>query len=217
MIKGFNFNEWREKYDSYSFKQQKEINNRFESLFPRQQKFVTKEVVNFLKDIPNPKILEIGGWKGELAFQTLAQNKKIILWHNYDICSNAIDKNICKDERFKSIVLTDFAWNLDIFSEYNTCILSHIIEHVRKHELEKLFKKLKNIKYFYIQAPLNSPYLLSGWNNFYGTHILECGWKGITNMLKNYNETIIINTSRKEWDSTRNPRNIRIYRLKKKF
>jgi len=187
MAKKFNFNEWREKYSSYSFKEQKEIYNRLELLYPKQQQFNAKEISNFLRNIRNPKILEIGGWKGELASQILAQNKNIVLWHNYDICSNAIDKNICKDKRFKAILLTDFAWNLDIFSEYNTCVLSHVIEHVKKHEVMKFFNKIKHIKYIFIDAPLNNPYFFQKWRNYVGTHILECGWDGVKNMLKGYN------------------------------
>ena len=187
MAKKFNFNEWREKYSSYSFKEQKEIINRLELRYPKQRQFNFKEVSNFLKDIPKPKVLELGGWKGELASEILAQNKNVILWHNYDICSNAIDKSVCKDKRFKAILLTDFAWNLDIFSEYNTCVLSHVIEHIRKHELEKFFNKIKHIKYIFIDAPLNDPYLLRGWKNYAGTHILECGWDCVKNMLKGYN------------------------------
>ena len=187
MEKKFNFNEWREKYSLYSFKEQKEIINRLELRYPKQRQFNFKEVSNFLKDIPKPKVLELGGWKGELASEILAQNKNVILWHNYDICSNAIDKSVCKDKRFKAILLTDFAWNLDIFSEYNTCVLSHVIEHIRKHELEKFFNKIKHIKYIFIDAPLNDPYLLRGWKNYAGTHILECGWDCVKNMLKGYN------------------------------
>jgi len=187
MAKKFNFNKWREKYSSYSFKEQKEISNELEVLYPKQQQFNTKEVSNFLRNIPNPKILEIGGWKGELASEILTQNKSIILWHNYDICSNAIEKTVCNDKRYKTILLTDFAWNLDIFSKYNVCILSHVIEHIKKHELIKLFDKIKHIKYIYIDAPLNNPYLSQGWKNYEGTHVLECGWSGVMNMLKGYN------------------------------
>lgn len=187
MAKKFNFNEWREKYSSYSFKEQKEIINRLELRYPNQRQFNFKEVSNFLRNIPKPKVLELGGWKGELASQILTENKSIILWHNYDICSNAIDKSVCKDKRFRGILLTDFAWNLNIFSEYNTCVLSHVIEHIKKHELEKFFNKIKHIKYIFIDAPLNSPYLLRGWKNYAGTHILECGWDGVKNMLKGYN------------------------------
>ncbi len=210
----FNFNEWREKYDKYTFEQHKKINNRFESLYPKQQKFVTKEVGKFLKGITKAKVLEVGGWKGELASQVLSTNKDIILWHNYDICSNAIDKNICKDERFKGIVLIDFVWNLNIFKEYNVCVLSHIIEHIKKKELIKFFSKIKHIKYIYIDAPLNDPYNRMKWKNYSGTHILECNWNDIKNILRNYKENIITNTTVEKWQSTSNPSCIRTYILK---
>ena len=164
--------------------------------------------------IPKPKVLEIGGWKGELASEVLLKDKNIILWHNYDICSNAINKNVCESERFKGIVLTDFAWNLNIFNDYNVCILSHIIEHIKKHELIKFFDKIKHIKYVYIDAPLNDPYNRIKWKNYCGTHILECEWKDITNMLKNYKEVIISNTTVEKWQSIPKPSCTRTYTLK---
>lgn len=213
----FNFNEWRENYDTYSFEQHKELNNILEEISPRQQQHNTEEVINFLKDIPNAKVLELGGWKGELANKVLLTNKDIILWHNYDICSNAIDKNVCKDERFKGIVLTDFAWNLDIFSGYNVCIMSHVVEHMKLYEFKSFLDKIKHIKYIYIDCPLNDPYNRMKWKNYCGTHILNAEWSDITKALKGYNETIIIDTPRNVWQKIvkpDRPSNIRIYRLK---
>ena len=211
----FDFNKWRAEYDSYSFEKQKELNNELEKVAPNQIQHKAEIVGEFLRKIPNAKVLEIGGWKGELAQKILSKNKNILLWHNYDICSNAIEKNVCKDTRFKGIVLTDFAWNLDIWKDYNIVILSHIIEHIRKRELIKLFDKFKHIKYIYIDAPLNDPYRGVEWKNYCGTHILECGWDQITEMLKNYKETILTNVSVQEWQTYPiKPSNIRVYELK---
>ena len=193
----FDFNKWRAEYDSYSFEKQKELNNELEKVAPNQIQHKAEIVGEFLRKIPNAKVLEI------------------LLWHNYDICSNAIEKNVCKDTRFKGIVLTDFAWNLDIWKDYNIVILSHIIEHIRKRELIKLFDKFKHIKYIYIDAPLNDPYRGIEWKNYCGTHILECGWDQITKILKNYKETIITNVSVQEWQTYPiKPSNIRVYELK---
>ncbi|MEE9439557.1 MAG: hypothetical protein V3V14_11195 [Saprospiraceae bacterium] len=181
----FNFNKYRKEYDSYSFKQLQEIYNELELLYPKQEHFTTEYIERFLTNIPSPKIMELGGFKGELASQILAKNKRILLWHNYDICPNSIEKTMCKDKRYKAILLEDFAWNLDIFDSYNVCILSHTIEHIKQKQLKRFFDKIKNVKYIYIEAPMRL-----SWNNTPTTHILECGWKAITNMLRDYKEII---------------------------
>jgi len=185
------FNKWREEYDSYSIEDQKRIINELEEKYPTQRQFSVSVIYirKFLPKKPNQKILEIGGWKGHLASIILKENETIELWHNYDICSNAKDKSVCNDKRYECIIANDFVWNLDVFNEYDVCILSHVIEHIKESELRKLFTKLKNIKFIYIASPLKEKG--SNWNNYMGTHILNCGWNSIRNMLKDYKETII--------------------------
>ena len=184
----FDFNNWREKYDSYSFKKQGEIYNELEELYPEQICFTLPFVEGFLKNIEKPKILELGGYKGELAKDILECNDDIVLWHNYELSSNAIEKNVCTDERYKPILLKDFAWNLDVFTPYNVCILSHIIEHIKQKQLKKFLEKIPNIKHIYIEAPLHRR--RDGWHNRGATHILECGWGAIRNMLRDYKEIV---------------------------
>ena len=180
------FNRWRNEYDRYSFAKQKQIYNALEVKYPDQQKFTTEEISNFLKDIKNLKILEIGGWKGELASKILSQNENIISWDNYEICSNAVEKTVCTDKRYKPILLKDFPWNLNIFGNYNVCILSHVIEHIKENQLKLFFDKIYRCNYIYIEAPIKENRKDVNWNNYGGTHILECGWNDIDKMLSNY-------------------------------
>jgi len=184
-----NFNTWRKEYDSYSLKDQQKIINDLEERYPNQKQFTFSEVDEFISENSPQKVLEIGGWKGHLAHEILKENKTIELWHNYEICSNAKDKSVCKDERYKCIIAPDFVWNLDVFDNYDVCILSHVVEHIKEPELRKLFKKLKNIRYFYIEAPIEEDG--QRWGNYQGTHILKCGWNSIKEMLVHYEETII--------------------------
>ena len=188
MVK-FSFNKWRDEYDSYSLKDQKEIINQLEIKYPNQKQYSTPEVKKFLSNIPSPKILEIGGWKGHLAYEILKDNRLIKFWHNYEICSNAKDKCICKDKRYECIIAPDFVWNVGVLNGYNICILSHVIEHIKEEELRKLFDKIKDVKYIYIASPLKETG--QTWKNYCGTHILKCGWNSIRKMLNNYKEKII--------------------------
>lgn len=183
----FNFNEWRNKYNSYSFEDHKKIYNKLEKLFPEQVCFTLQYVEKFISNIPKPKIVELGGHRGELASCILQSNDKILLWDNYEISSNAIKNTICKDKRYNPILLEDFAWNLDIFESYNTCILSHVIEHIKQKQLRRFFNRLINVKYIYIEAPLHRR--RNAWNGRRATHILECDWTSIREMLKDYKET----------------------------
>lgn len=185
------FNNWRKNYDTYTLDDQKRIINKLEEKYPNQKQFSRGEIYKFFLNRTCKKIVEIGGWKGDLANEVLNNNKTIELWNNYDICSNAKDKAICKDVRYNCIIPDDFVWNLNQFETYDTCILSHVIEHIKEEELQKLFIKLKNIKHIYIAAPIDKD--KNNWNNYCGTHILKCGWNKVSAMLKGYKEEIVNN------------------------
>jgi len=182
---------WRKEYDKLSFEDHKRIYNHLETLRPYQVCFNKKAVKKFLTDIPqkNLRIIEIGGWKGELAdtiFHTICMRTKVKYWHNYDLCSSAIKKNVCESPNYKAIELQDYVWNLDIWDNYNVCILSHILEHIKFKDVKKLFSCFKNIDYIYIDAPIRS--VSNNWDGKRAMHILEVGWKSIRKLLRKYKE-----------------------------
>jgi hypothetical protein len=194
----FDFNKWRLEYDSYGFEDHKKIYEELYVIYPDQQHYDMAALFSFI-DYPYSKrlkILEIGGWKGELANGILNSNivgkdgkrlsDQIAYWHNYEITPSVITNSVCNHNDYNVILAEDFVWNLNVFQEYNVCIMSHVAEHMKAVELGKFFEKINHIQHIYIHAPIQNESI--SWDNYVGTHILETGWDGIKEMLSDYCE-----------------------------
>jgi len=109
------FDNYRKKYDSLSFSDKKRITRRWSKKYPEQAHFRYDYVDLWLqKYVKTPvRILEIGGWKGDLASKVLLSSMNIELWHNYDLIESD-STEICKDKRYNLFSLDYYVWNKSI-------------------------------------------------------------------------------------------------------
>jgi len=178
------FDAWRERYDTMTYKEMKDFYNLVEVDHPLQQAYNADAFGRFLDYVIEAvgpiTVLEIGGWKGELACGMLGR-QSIIKWYNYEICEAAVQKSICALPRYKPIIPDDFVWNIELPSA-NVLIASHFIEHIRWWELVLLIRRLpRSISFIGLQSPLGA----SGkdWAGYLGTHIIEARWQDICDFL----------------------------------
>lgn len=182
-MKTADFDLWRDNYDKLTYKQQLKFYNQVAIDHPLQRGFDEAEFEDFLRPLGEITVIEMGGWKGELAKYMLERLPKIRRWLNYEISEQAIIENICPySTRFEALIPSDFLWNIEL-PKADVFVSSHTIEHIRVAELDKLFSKLP-VKYIALQAPLGDEG--TDWAGYYGSHILEVGWNTVIELLRGY-------------------------------
>lgn len=192
-----NFNLWRERYDSMSFQAQEAF---YESAIlskevgeaVKNQLYFNRGVITvcfeaiFLQKTP-VNVLEMGGWRGEMAELILSKFPfKIFRWQNYEICEWARTNPVCERIQYYAPPMLSFLWEEEyIPGFFDVLILSHVIEHIKlKHLLLLLNKVKKDISFLYIDAPIEERTESVNWKDYNGTHILEIGWNDLDPIIK---------------------------------
>jgi hypothetical protein len=178
---------WRELYDSFSHEENIEIGNALEAAYPHQVSFNAELFEKFFStQPPGVRVLEIGGWKGELAKHLLERNPNIAHWHNIDMCRAAVLKTVPMGElapRYTS----EFPGSFDWFKQprefiYDIAISAHTIEHLSDSHLKDLIGFLSGIPVIVFEAPISQETGVS-WAGYPGTHILKMGWAEIESLM----------------------------------
>jgi hypothetical protein len=178
------FDAWRRDYDRLSYPEHVEFYRQVAEAYPDQQHYNEPAVREFLGPVKGD-VLEVGGWKGELAAKVLPDFPDIDRWLNVEIAPQAVTENVCTDPRYRVIVPDTFIWDTDIdLSSYRTLVASHVIEHMKRRDVVKLLSRLPDVERIYVDAPL--PAFPSAWDNGESSHIIEVGWDGLTNLLESY-------------------------------
>jgi hypothetical protein len=178
------FDGWRKNYDRLTYAEHVEFYRQVAEVYPEQQHYNEPAVREFLSDCSEP-ILELGGWKGELAAAVLPDFPAISRWLNVEIAPQAVTENVCTDPRYAVEVLPTFIWDSDLdLSPYRTLIASHVIEHMKRADVVKLMRRLPTIERLYVDAPL--PPQPSAWDKGESSHIIEVGWIGLADLLASY-------------------------------
>lgn len=196
-IEIYKFNRYRRNYDNLNFLDKKKLAFRWLKKYPEQAHFDYEPVSMWLRKIvvKQPvKILEIGGWRGDLAMKALSEFQKIELWHNYDLLDNNGSQK-CIDKRYKLISLDDYIWNELPGFEYNALIATHMIEHIRWNELQQLIQWIPSgVKTVLFEAPLPVTSENIDWKGDYSSHVLEKGWEQVIAKMKERGYTIAYQT-----------------------
>lgn len=166
---------WRADYDTMSWRDQLAFYAMVERLHPDQRFYSADSVREFLRRSGAASVLEIGGWKGELA----AEVGPTARWLNIEIFPNAILHGPPGDW-YRVMVPSDFIWNVGLPQGYDVLIMSHTVEHIRARELEKIIEQF-NGDWVYIEAPLHEAG--RDWHGYGGTHVLEIGWPEVDAIL----------------------------------
>lgn len=171
------WNAWRASYDEMTFADQQEFYDRVFEEFPEQARFSTRvlgRLLTHIVHIPETSldVVELGGWNGGFASETLADYPEIASWTNHEVSAAAVEASVCDDARFRGKALQDWYWHhhhvCDIF------VSSHVLEHLKLVDVLRVFD-VTSAKWMYLQSPLGED--ASDWTNYRGSHVLEVGWR----------------------------------------
>ena len=179
------FDLWREKYDTMTYKEQVEYYNDIESRYPEQAHYNYSFVSKCFEAVgTESKVLEFGTWKGDLA-QLCIPQFNIKKWLGIEICKSAIEKTNCNHSEFSYWFPKDFNWfeTTKRDEQYNFVIATHFIEHLNDSHFDSLVDYCSGVKYIYFEAPLNND--PQNWQGYQGTHKLNYGWNQIIEKLGN--------------------------------
>ena len=177
------FDKWREDYDSMTNQEQKKRHIDIANTYGNQQSYNLKA---YQKADLKGQIVEIGGWKGELADHMLKENLNILSWTNIEFCTHM--EHVCKDFRYKVIEPKEFRWWLHNpeYLKGDCLIASHFIEHISNTDILSLFVDTiskSSLKRLLLDAPIVEKGECN-WSNYLGTHILKYSWSDIISILE---------------------------------
>lgn len=182
----FDFDAWRDSYDTLTFDDQKGVYEDIARLFPCQQSFNIDAAREFIGLYEPRTVVELGGWDGALANHF----DDLVSWRNYDLVAVP---QVCAKPWYQLCVLEwPFAQYLHVADVF---IAMHTIEHFRAAELEQIVPRLC-VKACLIEAPLDEA--PTDWAGYFGTHILETGWTGVDSIFASAGFIV-----RHEWPSGR--------------
>ncbi len=185
----YQFNKYRRLYDSFSMGYKIKLATKWLNQYPEQAHFNYVPIDHWLKNIvpKQASILEIGGWRGDLAAKALSSFEHIYLWHNYDLLANHNTQK-CNDKRYKLISLNAYLWHMSLQVEYNALIATHMIEHIRWRELIELINWIPDgISTVLFEAPLPESADNINWKGDHSSHVLEKGWEQVIAEMKIHN------------------------------
>lgn len=175
------WDKWREQYYDLTNEQQLEFANACADRFPSQEHHNLECFRTLFRDHvkPGAQVLEVGGWKGELARKCMAEFD-IKTWTNIEFCHRAAQQTVPMDPlrgAYNVMSPVAFDWFMspplgdtreDVF------VSAHTIEHFSASHLEGLLRHVAGIPIVMLEAPIgDGP---SNWSGYMGTHKLESGW-----------------------------------------
>jgi hypothetical protein len=179
---------YRKSYNSFSFDYKKKMAGKWLKQYPEQAHFDITPIKYWLENsVPRPaSVLEIGGWRGDLAEIVLSSFGHILLWHNYDLIKYN-DYQKCSDKRYKLFTLEKDLWFKSPECEYNALIASHMIEHINWIEFTKLCEWIpESVKTVLFEAPLAKSAENFKWKGDHSSHVLEKGWEQVITEMRNH-------------------------------
>jgi hypothetical protein len=165
------FNTWRKEYPTLTYKQHQEYAAWLYENYPNQSYFggvFQEQIKGICRQDKPARIMELGGWNGELADAVLKVETNITAWDNFEICPSV--PAVCVDERYTHCAADDFVWNLDREFDYDMFVSSHALEHLTADDLRKLLHIVAHIPYLAFQLPFPPNGSWAGTTCF---HILE--------------------------------------------
>lgn len=144
--------------------------------WPEQAHGQLDSIRSFVTGHPNPRVVEVGGWRGDHAAACLEWSRSIVSWKNIEFCREAAYSSKTADARYEAWVPKTFRWwRTDTAPEGDLLVLSHVIEHLSARDFTDLLKAVRHIPRIYAEAPL--PDGGTDWKGYMGTHILPWGWR----------------------------------------
>ena len=187
------FDTYRKKYDSFTFAKKQKIASRWLIQYPEQAHFDFDPVKYWLENVvvKPTSVLEIGGWRGDLAQTALTDFSFIDRWHNYDLIENNGSQK-CQDHRYSLITLKDDLWRTSLSFRYNALIATHMIEHINWMEFTELAGWIPvGIVTVLFEAPLPFSEENFSWKGDHSSHVCEKGWEQVNSEMKKHGFNIV--------------------------
>jgi hypothetical protein len=183
------FDTFRKYYRCLSFDDLKKIYEIWLQKYPEQRHFDTRLFLSCIKNAASAlnkkvKVVELGGYGGELAFQIFKECPEILEWLNIEIVKHKMFNGLEK-YHYSEYVLSKQVWQEDLdISKYDIFISSDTLEHFTDEEVRKLITFIVNNKVKYLA--LKAPILFNGqtWNGAVASHVLNMGTKQIKRLLE---------------------------------
>lgn len=182
------WNLWRELYYDLTEAENIQFGNDIFARYPGQASFnpfnFDFAIKKHLERLPvPPKVLEVGGWRGELAQHCFSKHE-IWSWHNIDMCKAAVDNSlpIQKHDKcspgYTSFFPGDFDWfKKPRLEDYDMFVSAHTIEHLTDDHFLQLMDYAMGIPIVLLEAPITNEG--QKWDGYIGTHIMEMGWERV--------------------------------------
>ena len=177
------WDQWRKAYPTLSYQDQKAFHELIWEQYPLQNCWHQHLLNRAIEKVQPYTVVELGGWDGAAAAVMLSQHPVIQRWTNVEICEPAAQHGQDRSKRYEAPILDGFywehgPWHADLF------VASHSIEHLSAHHLERTIATTQ-AKAIYLDAPLEDE--PTDWTGYVGSHILEIGWQGVYQILRDNN------------------------------
>ncbi len=169
---------WRSLYSELTQEENIQFGYDINAIYPHQQSFTVSNYDLLFSRFPGRTVMEIGGWKGELAHYCLTRYP-IKQWTNFEICQAAVEKTVPMTALPFSVVMPNrFDWFKDKRPvDFDVCVAAHTIEHLSDEHLVDLVEHIKGTPIVMFEAPIQPAG--DDWTGYQGTHILKMGWNGV--------------------------------------
>lgn len=181
------FDYWRQAYDIMRDDERRNWDALCYAHFP-EQAHGNGQLIDYCLELARikslgekPRVLEVGGWRGDHAAALLKRHDWIHSWTNIEFCEKAARTPKTDDPRYTAVVPNHFRWwGKDEVPAADLLVLSHVIEHLSPEDLKGLLEATKHIPMVYCEAPL--PEVGTNWEGYLGTHILPLSWKEVDDL-----------------------------------
>ena len=170
---------WRAAYPHMTFVDQQAFYAQAAVDHPDQRQFNRAAVRGFLTLTSPTRVVEVGGWRGDLCAAILPSVGVEIDWTNYEIAPNLTP--VCDSPQYHHVVLDRFPW--EIVLDGDALVLSHVVEHMLLAEFDRLVDRFTGYA-VYVDCPVSDTG--ENWAGYDGSHILEAGWDAITEVLEGH-------------------------------
>ena len=182
------FNQFTKNYDSLTFNDVKKLYGEWYRKYPTQNRYNDVFFLSCFKTITSElgehiKVLELGGFEGNLAFTMLLKHPQLE-WLNVEI-TQYDTYPLLPAYDYKEHILKKQIWEEPIpIEDYNVFTSSDTIEHLSNQQLKELLNRLikSKVQYIILQTPIKPQG--QTWKHYNGAHLLTLGSNQIKNLLK---------------------------------
>ncbi len=120
-------------------------------------------------------VVELGGGDGHVA-ASLLDRHPIRSWINVEMSRRAVDSGL-RHPRYRAVVPDAFPWDWSGWPDGDVFFASHVLEHLRGAQIDRLLARLGAVRFAHVECPLPDDAVAIDWSGRWNTHVLEIGWK----------------------------------------